>query len=46
MQRYEEDERLSVLDDLMHIESLSERPSDGVAKALQREIKFTLRAGQ
>ena len=44
MQHYEEDERLSLLDDLMHIESLSQNPTSSIAKAFQREIRYTLKA--
>ena len=44
MQRYEEDEKLSLLDDLMHIESLSQNPTSSIAKAFQREIRYTLKA--
>jgi hypothetical protein len=46
MARYREDERLSLKDDLMSIESLSNTSTDETSKALKQEIKYTLRVGQ
>jgi hypothetical protein len=46
MARYREDERLSLKDDLMSIESLSNISTDETSRALKQEIKYTLRVGQ
>ena len=46
MARYREDERLSLKDDLVSLESLGSSSSDEMSKALKQEIKYTLRVGQ
>jgi hypothetical protein len=46
MARYREDERLSLKDDLMSLESLGSSSTDALSKALKQEIKYTLRVGQ
>jgi hypothetical protein len=46
MARYREDERLSLKDDLMSLESLDRSSTDENSKALKQEIRYTLRVGQ
>ena len=46
MQRYREDERLSLKDDLLSLESLGIPSTDEMSKTLKREIRYSFRTGQ